>query len=55
MGERGNSSYSTPHRGTLGHMLSKTDIMKYLQSNMTWYMNLLTLTYPLQYAKRLVT
>ena len=34
---------------------NKVDIMKFFQSIITWYMNLLTLSYPLQYAKRLVT
>ena len=39
----------------LGPMSSKFDVMKFFQSIMTWYMNLLALCYPLQYAKRLVT
>ena len=38
-----------------GSMSSKIDVMKVFQSIMTWYMNLLTLSFPLQYAKRLVT
>ena len=35
----------------LGSMSSKVDVMKVFQSIMTWYMNLLTLSFPLQYAK----
>ena len=40
---------------TLWPMSKKVDVMKIFQSIMIWYMNLLTLSYPLQYAKRLVT
>ena len=44
-----------PLRETLWPVSNKVDVMKFLQSIMTWYMNLLALSYPLQYAKRLVT
>ena len=40
---------------TLRPMSNKVDVMKFFQSIMIWYMNLLTLSYPLQYAKRLAT
>ena len=40
---------------TLWPMSKKVDVMKIFQSIMIWYMNVLTLSYPLQYAKRLVT
>ena len=40
---------------TLWPMSKKVDLMKIFQSIMIWYMNLLTLSYPLQYTKRLVT
>ena len=40
---------------TLWPMSKKVDVMKIFQAIMIWYMNLLTLSYPLQYAKRLVT
>ena len=40
---------------TLWPMSNKVDVMKFSQSIMIWYMNLLTLSYPLQYAKRRVT
>ena len=38
-----------------GPMSSKFDVIKSLQYIMTWYMNLLTLSCPLQYAKRQTT
>ena len=40
---------------TLWPASNKIDVMKFKQSIMTWYMNFLALSYPLQYAKRLVT
>ena len=40
---------------TSGPLPSKVDIVKILQFIMTRYMNLLTLNYPLQYGKGLVT
>ena len=36
---------------TLWPMSNKVDVMKFFQSIMIWYMNLLTLSYPLQYVK----
>ena len=55
IGEGGNSCYSVPSLGNPLTYVKKVDVMKISQSIMIWYMNLLTLSYPLQYVKRLVT
>ena len=45
---------SVPTLGNPSAYVQQKDV-KVLQSIITWYMNLLTLSYPLRYAKRLVT
>ena len=52
--QRGNSCYSVLTLGNHGIDVKKCWCFEVLQSIMTWYMNLLTLSYPLRYAKRLV-
>ena len=44
-----------PDSGKPWDHVKQSNVMKFLQPVMTRYMNLLTLSYLLQYAKRLVT
>ena len=53
--EIGNSCYSVLLLGNHGTDVKKWWCYEVLQSTMTWYMKFLTPSYPLQYAKRLLT
>ena len=55
MGEGGILIALPPLWENLRPMLGKFAVMKVLLYIITWYMKLLTLSYPLQYMKRLVT
>ena len=54
-GKAGSLCYSATFLGNLGTYVKNVGVAKFLQSIITWYMNLLTLSYPLQHTKKLVT